>query len=94
MNKKELIDEIAEKTGFTKKDTAIFLDGFIEVVTESLAADRKVAISGFGAFETKYVEERTGIIQVGDRKGETYTTPAHRKLKFKVGKALKESINE
>ena len=36
MNRKELVDAIAGKTGLTKKDAESFLNGFIETVSKEL----------------------------------------------------------
>ena len=92
MNKKELIAKIAEKMGTTKKAAGEQLDVIVEVITDALKAGETVKITGFGAFSTVDVAERTGIIQLGDRKGETYVTPAHRSPKFKAASALKEAV--
>ena len=34
MNKKEIVERISEKTGFTKKDCALMLDVFLETTTQ------------------------------------------------------------
>lgn len=92
MNKPELIEAIATKAELQKKDTEAFLKAFTEVVTEELSEKHLVQIVGFGTFSAVEVAERTGTIQLGDRKGETYTTPSHWKPAFKAGKALKEAV--
>lgn len=92
MNKKELIAKLAEKMDCTKKAAEEALDAVSAVITEALVEGQDVKISGFGTFSAVEVAERTGIIQMGDRKGETYTTPAHRAPKFKAASALKEAV--
>lgn len=88
MTKPELIDELSVKTGLQKKDAEAFLKAFTETVTKELAEKRQVTLVGFGTFSAVEAAERTGIVQLGANKGETYTTPAHWKPKFKPGRAL------
>ena len=92
MNKKEMIAKLAEVMGSTKKDAEAALNAVTTVITNALVEGQDVKITGFGTFSAVEVAERTGIIQMGDRKGETYTTPAHRAPKFKAASALKEAV--
>ena len=92
MNKQELVTAMADKMESSKKDAEKALSVFIEVVTDALVARDDVNIIGFGKFATAEVPEKTGTIQFGDRKGETYTTPQHVKPTFKYGKTVKELL--
>lgn len=93
MKKTEFIAAIAGKIeGMTKKDAGIILDVFSEVITETLVAGDEITIPNVGKFTVKEVSEKTGTIQLGDRKGETYTTPAHKKPVFKAAAVLKETV--
>ncbi|HCI23844.1 MAG TPA: integration host factor subunit alpha, partial [Lachnospiraceae bacterium] len=51
MNKTELIDAMASKTGMTKKNAEAALNAFVETVSEELVKGGKVALTGFGTFE-------------------------------------------
>ena len=53
MNKTELIDAMASKTGMTKKNAEAALNAFVETVSEELVKGGKVALTGFGTFEEK-----------------------------------------
>ena len=53
MNKTELIDVMASKTGMTKKNAEAALNAFVETVQEAVKADDKVQLVGFGTFENK-----------------------------------------
>ena len=90
MNKAELTAAIVKKTGFTKKDAEKAIVALTEVITESLAAGEKVQIVGFGGFE---VRERPGRVARNPRTGEEITIEASKTASFKVGKALKDSLN-
>jgi DNA-binding protein HU-beta len=92
MNKSELINTMSQKAELSKKDTEKALAAFIETVTETLVAKEKLSLVGFGTFEVSEKAERTGTIQMGDRKGETYTTPAHYAPKLRFGKNVKDLV--
>ena len=90
MNKSELIVALAQKADLSKKDAEKALSAFVEVVTESLKAGDKVQLVGFGTFESK---ERPARVARNPRTGEEITIAASKTASFKVGKALKDSIN-
>ena len=89
MNKTELIDAVAAKTGQTKAATAVLLDGFIEAVTESLVKSESVQLIGFGTFE---VTERAAREGRNPATGAALKIAAKKVVKFKPGKALAEAI--
>ena len=51
MNKTDLVEAVAAKTGQTKTATAALLECFIEAIKESLVKNETVQLIGFGAFE-------------------------------------------
>jgi len=89
MTKMDLISAVAEKTGLTKKDADKAVVALFEAIQESLAKDEKVQIVGFGSFEVKNREARTGR---NPRTKETIQIPASRLPVFKAGKSLKDSV--
>ena len=91
MNKKELVNLIAEKTETTKKDAAAVVDAVIEVVTEALSKGEKVRITGFGTFEVRERAARTGY---NPQTGEPIDIPATKYPAFKAGKRLKEIVKQ
>ena len=60
MNKTELVAAVAEKTGLTKKDAEKALCALIETVKEEVAKNEKVQLIGFGTFEARKRNARTG----------------------------------
>ena len=90
MNKGELIKVMAEKAGFTNKDAATAYEAFVEAVTEALKAGEKVQLVGFGTFELKNVEAKTGI---NPQTKEKVEIAACKKPVMKFGKAYKELFN-
>lgn len=92
MNRSELIAKIAEAMGTTKKAAGEALDSVFGVIAKSLEEGTNVKVNGFGTFKVSEVAERTGIIQMGEHKGETYVTPAHNKVSFKAATQLKDAV--
>ncbi|MBE6941129.1 MAG: HU family DNA-binding protein [Ruminococcaceae bacterium] len=89
MNKTELIAAVAEKAGLSKKDAERALNATIDAITASLVAGDKVQVSGFGIFEAKKREARTGR---NPRTKETIQIPATRLPAFKASKTLKDAV--
>lgn len=87
MNKTQLIDKIAEKSGLTKADAKKALDAFIEATSDALkdSNDGKVALIGFGTFSVSERGERQGI---NPQTKQAITIPAKKIVKFKAGSEL------
>ncbi len=91
MNRSELVAKISEKSELTKKDSEKALTAFIEAVTKELASQGKVQLVGFGTFEVRKREARTGR---DPRTGNPIKIPASKAPAFKAGKALKDAVNK
>ncbi|MCG9890449.1 MAG: HU family DNA-binding protein [Thermosynechococcaceae cyanobacterium MS004] len=89
MNKAELVDAIADKTGVTKKEADAVLSAVIETIVESVAAGNKVALVGFGSFEKRHRQAREGR---NPKTGEAMTIAATSVPAFSAGKAFKEKV--
>lgn len=90
MNKMQLVAAIAAKMGATKTEAAKFLSAFAEVVSHSLQQGDKVMMIGFGSFSTVKVAERNVR---NPQTGVNIKVPVHMRVKFSVGKQLKEEVN-
>lgn len=91
MNKTELIAEVANKAGLSRKDAEKALGAVVETITEAVVKGDKVQLVGFGSFETKQREARTGR---NPKTKEPIEIPATRVPVFKAGKALKDAVAE
>ena len=91
MNKTELIAEVANKAGLSRKDAEKALGAVVETITEAVVKGDKVQLVGFGSFETKQREARTGR---NPKTKETIEIPATRVPVFKAGKSLKDAVAE
>jgi DNA-binding protein HU-beta len=61
MNKQELIDAIAEKTGLSKADAKRSIEAFTETVTSQLKKGNAVRLIGFGTFSVRKRKARQGV---------------------------------
>ena len=90
MNKSDLINAIAEKSGLTKADSKAALEAAVEAISAALAAGEKVALVGFGTFAVSERPERQGI---NPATKETITIAAKKVAKFKAGSDLDNMLN-
>ena len=90
MNKSELIEQIAKRSGLPLAGSRKALDALLETVGEALASGDRVQLVGFGTFE---VSERAAREGRNPRTGETMVIEASKTPKFKAGKALKDLVN-
>ena len=91
MTKTELVNLIAEKADFSKKDAEKALSTVITAITESLSKGEKIQLVGFGTFEVRDRKAKEGINPLTKEK---ISVPAKRVPAFKAGKALKDAVAE
>jgi DNA-binding protein HU-beta len=89
MNKADLINNIAKKSGLSKKDVETVLNGFLGEVESALTGGDKVQLIGFGTFETRKRSGRTGR---NPQTGKTIEIPESKVPAFKAGNKLKEAV--
>ncbi|NER78954.1 MAG: HU family DNA-binding protein [Leptolyngbya sp. SIO1D8] len=91
MNKGELVDKVAEKSGVTKKQADSVLTAAIEAIMETVSEGDKVTLVGFGSFERRDRKEREGR---NPKTGETMIIPATKVPAFSAGKQFKEMVSK
>lgn len=89
MTKTELIAATAENTGLTKKDAERAVNAALDAITAELVAGNRVQLAGFGIFETKTRQARTGR---NPKTKEAIAIPASTSVAFKPSKTLKDSV--
>ncbi len=89
MNKDELIDAVASKTGVSKKETEDTLNAVLDIIEKTLVQGDKVTLTGFGTFSISQRAARTGI---NPQTKESIQIPAMKVPKFKAGKSLKDAV--
>ncbi|MDD2226253.1 MAG: HU family DNA-binding protein [Dysgonamonadaceae bacterium] len=85
MNKSELVDAIAQKSGLSKVDSKKALDATLDAIADELKSGGKVVLVGFGSFS---VVERSARKGINPRTKETIDIPAKKAVKFKPGSEL------
>lgn len=90
MNKTQLIQKIAENGNMTKKDAEAALNAVVAAITDAVAAGEKVQVSGFGSFDVKARDARTGR---NPKTGEAVEIAASKRIIFTAAQALKDKIN-
>ena len=90
MTKAEIVEDIANKTGLTKKDVAMAMDQFLESISKALATGAHYEIRGFGTFKVK---ARKARMARNPRTGEAVPVPDRKVPVFKVSKELKDMVS-
>ncbi|WP_458120579.1 HU family DNA-binding protein [Paenibacillus sp. Z6-24] len=90
MNKTDLINNISNNSGLTKRDVETVLNGFLDEITSALSSGDKVQLIGFGTFETRKRAARTGR---NPQTGAELNIPESNVPAFKAGNKLKEAVN-
>ena len=86
VNKKELIDIVAKKSGMTKTETESLVTIALETIVESVAKGDRVTLVGFGSFSVSHRAARTGR---NPQTGAEIKIAAKNVVKFKAGAGLK-----
>jgi integration host factor beta subunit len=89
MTKAQIVEEIVQKTGLTKKDVAEAVDQFLLAISEALARGEHLEIRGFGTFKVK---RRKSRMARNPRTGEPVPVPERNVPVFKVSKELKDLV--
>ena len=90
MNKIELVNAVAEKSGLSKADAKKAVDGVLDAISGALKSGDKVALVGFGTFSVSERGERTGI---NPATKQPITIAAKKVVKFKGGAELNGAPN-
>lgn len=88
--KKELIDQLAERTQLPKNVTEKFIDALGEATQAALAAGEEVTLPGIGKLSVKERAAREGR---NPQTGQTLTIPARKVPGFTALKILKDAVN-
>jgi integration host factor subunit alpha len=90
MTKADIIENIFEKVGFSKKDVAEVVELVFETIKESLEKEQNIKISGFGNFMLRKKRARRGR---NPQTGNDMTITARKVLTFKPSQLLKDAVN-
>ena len=89
MNKAELVNAVAAKSGLSKVDAKKALDAVIKSISEALVSGDKVSLVGFGTFS---VVERSARAGINPATKKPIKIPAKKVAKFKAGSELANAV--
>jgi integration host factor subunit beta len=92
MTKRDLIDEIVRLfPAYSRRDAEVIVNAVFESMTEALCTGERIEIRGFGSFVVKQRRAREGR---NPKTGELVAVAAKRVPFFKVGKELKQRVDD
>lgn len=89
MNNKEFTSELAERLGYTIKDTSELMNSLLSSMTQELEEGNVIAIQGFGSFEVKKKAER---ISINPASKQRMLVPPKLVLSYRPGNTLKDKF--
>ena len=90
MTKADLIDNLYEKIGLSKKESTMIVEQIFEIIRVELEKGKKVKISGFGNFNIRSKKVRLGR---NPQTGDAMEISARTVLSFKASPLLKKVLN-
>jgi len=90
MTKIDIIQNVCDKLGFSKKDSAKIVESVFNVMKDHLEKGEKIKISGFGNFVVRQKRSRKGR---NPQTGTEIQISARRVLTFKPSQVLRKSLN-
>ncbi|MCU0609819.1 MAG: integration host factor subunit beta [Chitinispirillaceae bacterium] len=91
VTKKDLVEQIAEKTGLTRVDTKIIVECFLDAISRALQTGTNIEIRKFGRFKIKNKKARRAR---NPRTNEYINVAAGYKPVFEASKELKKRLND
>ncbi|MFO7654264.1 MAG: HU family DNA-binding protein [Candidatus Krumholzibacteriia bacterium] len=97
MNKTELTEQLAKKTGISLKEARQAINALFStapregIIANEVSKGEKVQITGFGTFDIRKRNKRQGR---NPQTGEAITIPGGKYPVFTAGKALKDRVRK
>jgi len=89
MNKAELVGEVADQTGLTRRTSREAVNAVISAISDCLGREERATLVGFGTFQVMERKARRGV---NPQTGKAIQIPAKNVPKFKAGKSLREAV--
>ena len=90
ITKKELIDQIAERTQAKRVLVKRVIQAFLDEITSQLCRNNRLEFRDFGVFETR---TRAARVAQNPKTLERVDVPAKRTVKFKMGRLMRENLS-
>jgi DNA-binding protein HU-beta len=89
VNRSELVSQVAERAGLTKREAERAVAAVVEAVGEALRSGSEVRLAGLGIFE---VVQRAAKVGRNIRTGQRIEVPARRVVRFRAAKPLRDAV--
>ena len=89
MNKSELVNEVARKTGLSRREAEVGVQTMLDLVSKELSKGGKVTLTGFGTFDVGKRKARSGV---NPRTGSAINIPATKMPRFRPSRSMRETI--
>jgi DNA-binding protein HU-beta len=90
MNKAEFVEQVAEKTEFSRREAEIAVEATLKTIEEQLARGSEITLTGFGKF---HVADRSARQGRNPQTGAPINIKASRVPRFSAGSKLKQVVN-
>jgi integration host factor subunit alpha len=90
MTKADIVEEVYQKVGFSKKESAEIVDVVFDIIKSTLERSENIKISGFGSFIVRRKRARRGR---NPQTGEEIEITTRNVLTFKPSLVLKKAVN-
>jgi integration host factor subunit beta len=90
MTKADLVEQVANATGLTKRDVGVVVDLLLENISRALTDREHIEIRGFGSFKVK---KRRARIARNPRTGERVEVPEKMVPYFKASRELVKLVD-
>jgi len=90
VTKADFVEQVAGRTGLSKRDAGAAVDAVLDTISDSLKKGEDVAFTGFGKFSVQNRAARTGVNPRNP--SEKVNIPASKVPKFSAGSGLKAAV--
>ncbi|MHB8418895.1 MAG: integration host factor subunit alpha [Myxococcales bacterium] len=90
MTKADIVENVYELVGFSKKESAEIVEMVFDTIKQTLEQGEKIKISGFGNF---IVRDKKARIGRNPQTGQEIEISARRVLTFRPSQVLKSALN-
>ncbi|MCX6812614.1 MAG: HU family DNA-binding protein [Candidatus Berkelbacteria bacterium] len=91
MNKSQLVESVAKKTGLSRREATVGIDSAFELISKELKRGGKITLTGFGTFDVGKRRARAGV---NPRTGAKIKIGAARMPRFRPSRALKKDVRK
>lgn len=91
MNKSELVEAVAKKTGLSRREATVGVDMALGIISKELKKGGKVTLTGFGTFDVGKRKARAGV---NPRTGDKIKISATKMPRFRPSRSLKGDVRK